>query len=128
MPKERTTKGKLGDLQRLMSLLTANRTDLEHVEATRQRLEVQLAAALEAADRQAKHTAAKQEASQQLRTFMTESERLANILRLSVKQHYGIRAEKLVEFGLQPFRRRPRKPAAAPEPPPLPAETPNPLN
>jgi hypothetical protein len=30
------------------------------------------------------------------------------VLRLAVKQHYGIRAEKLAEFGLQPFRGRPR--------------------
>ena len=29
--------------------------------------------------------------------------------RLAIKQHYGIRSEKLAEFGLQPFRGRIRK-------------------
>ncbi len=124
MPKETTIKGRLGDLQRLVALLTANQAELGHLEATRQRFEVQLAAAQDAADRQAVHTAAKQEASKQLRAFVTEGERLANILRLAVKQHYGVRSEKVAEFGMQPFRGRPRKPAPEPTAPPAP----NPIN
>ncbi len=128
MPKETTMKGRLGDLQRFMSLLTVNRAELEHLEGTRQRFEAQLAAAQEAADRQAVHTAAKQEASKQLRTHVSEGQRLANILRLAVKQYYGIRAEKVAEFGMQPFRGRPRKPAPAPEATAPPAPTSNPIN
>jgi len=59
--------------------------------------------------------AAKQVATQQFQEMLTEGERLATLLRQAVKQHYGIRAEKLSEFGLQPFRGR--KPAAtAPTP------------
>jgi hypothetical protein len=60
--------------------------------------------------------AGKQEASKQLNTFVTEGERLATVLQLAVKQHYGIRAEKLAEFGLQPFRGR-TKAKPAPETP-----------
>ncbi len=127
--KERTKKGKMGDLQRLVSLLRANGSDLGHLEATRQRLEAQLAGAMEAADRQAAYTAAKQEASQQCQAFLEEGGRLAHILRLSVKQHYGVRSEKVAEFGLQPFRGRAVKAvAAAPAPPAATAETPNPTN
>ena len=48
---------------------------------------------------------------------MTEAERLGTVLRLGVKQHFGIRAEKLVEFNLQPFRGR--KKAAPPVTPPV---------
>jgi hypothetical protein len=109
MSKENTLKGRLGDLQRLMSSLTANSADLAHLEATRVRFAELLAKALEAADLQGVHTAAKQQASLELRTFVRECERLANILRLGVKQHYGIRAEKLAEFDLQPFRGRKTK-------------------
>ena len=80
--------------------------------------------ALEAAGRQAVHTTEKQEATQQLKAFLVESQRLATVLRLAVKQHYGIGPEKLAEFGLQqPFRGRPRKSRTAPEPPPPPTET-----
>ena len=55
---------------------------------------------------QSAFTASKQEASQKLKTFLIEGDRLANVLQLAVKQHYGIRSEKLAEFGLQPFRGR----------------------
>ena len=109
MAKETTVKGRLGRLLRLAAPLAANREELQHLEASRTRFEAQLTQIQEAADRQAVHTAGKQEASQQLQTFLTEGERLATVLLLAVKQHFGIRAEKLAEFGLQPFRGRPRK-------------------
>jgi hypothetical protein len=120
--KQRTVKAKLGDLQRLLAPLIANSADLGHLEATRTRFAEVLAQAEDAANRQGVHTAAKQEASLQFRIALTECERLANILRLGIKQHYGIRSEKLAEFGLQPFRGRKTKDAeelepSAPSPP-----------
>jgi hypothetical protein len=119
VPKETTLKGKLGDLLRLLSSLNANTGDLPHLEVSRAQLAEMVARAQEAADRQALFTAGKQEASQDLRASVTEGQRLANILRLAVKQHYGIRAEKLAQFGLQPFRgRAPRKAKPAEEPQP----------
>ena len=134
MPKRKNKeklKSRLGDLQRLMAPLTANSADLVHLEATRTRFAEFLAQAEEAANRQGVHTAAKQEASRQLSTSLVECERLANILRLGVKQHYGIRSEKLAEFGLQPFRGRKTPDAEEPKPsapsPPEP-QTPSPVN
>ncbi len=121
MSKETTLKGKLGDLQRLLSSLTANSGELPHLEATRLRFAELLTQAQAAADRQGVHTAAKQEASLEFRTTLTECGRLANILRLAVKAHFGIRAEKLAEFGLQPFRGLKTKPAS--EEPEEPAPT-----
>jgi len=122
MSKETTQKGKLGDLQRLLSSLNANSAELTHLEATRLRFAELLVKAQEAADLQGVHKAAKQEASLGLQTALTECERLANILRLGVKQHFGIRSEKLAEFGLQPFRGLKAKPNAEkpkPSTPPL---------
>jgi hypothetical protein len=116
MPKETTMKGQMADLQRLTAMLSANSADLPQLEGSRERLEAFWAEIQEAAGRQAIHTAAKQEATQQLNVALVEGMRLANVLRLAVKQHYGIRSEKLAEFGLQPFRGRPRKSGAAPEP------------
>ena len=106
---------RVGRLQRLLARLTSNREELQHLEPSRARFEALFAQIQEAADRQALHTASKQEASQQLNTHLTEAERLATVLQLAVKQHYGIRAEKLADFGLQPFRGRPRKTAPEPE-------------
>lgn len=123
---ETTSKGKLGDLERLLSSLTANAADFPHLEVSRNQLGALLTQAREAADLQALHTAGKQEASQNLRIALTEGMRLANVLRLAVKHHYGIRSEKLAHFGIQPFRGRPRKAKPAPEEPqtPVPPDTP----
>lgn len=59
-------KGRMGALQRLLARLNSNREELPHLEASRLRLEEQVARMLEAADRQALHTAAKQQASLEL--------------------------------------------------------------
>ena len=110
---------RVGRLQRLLARVNSNREELQHVEPTRARFEGVVGQVSEAADRQAFHTAAKQEASQDVDTLLTEAERLATILLLSIKQHYGIRSEKLAEFGLKPFRGR-RKTVSTPEPEPEP--------
>lgn len=121
MSTETTTKGQLGDMERLASSLAANAADLPHLETSRNQLDTLLDQAREAAGDQALHTAAKQEASRKLRVALTEGMRLATVLRLAVKHHYGIRSEKLAHFGLQPFRGRPRKDKEAPEEPQTPA-------
>jgi hypothetical protein len=133
MPKRKNNKEKLksrlGDLQRLIAPLTANSADLVHLEATRARFAEFLAQAEESANRQGVHTAAKQEASLQLRTSLAECERLANILRLGVKQHYGIRSEKLAEFDLQPFRgRKTKSDDEEPKSPPVESNPPEPAD
>ena len=119
---ETTVKGRMGKLQRLLSRLNGNRAELGHLEASIARLEAMLAQITEAADRQALHTASKQEASKQFQAALVEGERLATVLQLAVKQHYGIRSEKLADFGIKPFRSKPaaerkRKPKPS-EPPP----------
>jgi hypothetical protein len=114
--KETTYAGMLGDLQRLVTSLTANSTDLPHLETPRIKLEKLLAQAQEVTKQQAAAAAVKQEASEQLQTMVVEGNRLGNALRVMLKEHYGVRAPKLAEFGLQPFRGRPRK-AGSPETP-----------
>lgn len=128
MTKETTMQGRIGKVQRLLARLNGNREELQHLEPSRVRFEALLTQVQEAADRQAVHTAAKQEASQQLQTVLIEAERLATVLQLAVKQHYGIRSEKLADFGLKPFRGRQRKESPEPQPPePTPEPTPTPV-
>jgi len=121
MAKETTVKGRIGNLQRLLARMDGNREELQHLEPSRSRFEALVDNVTEHADRQAVHTAAKQEASQQFRSALREGERMATVLQLALKQHYGIRAEKLADFGLKPFRGRPRKATPAPTPEPTPA-------
>jgi len=106
MGNEQTYKGKIEDWNHLEGRLTANATDLAHLEGLRTQLGAVLEQARQIAASQAAQKAAKQEASKTLKKAIVEGDRLANLLRAALKQHYGIRSEKLAEFGLQPFRGR----------------------
>src|SRR5215217_1523592 len=106
MSVETTYKGKVEDWERLNERLTANAGDLAHLEKNRAQLQALMEQARGIAAVQSAQMAAKQEASQKLADIVAEGTRLATLLRSSVRQHYGIRAEKLVEFGVKPFRGR----------------------
>ena len=61
--------------------------------------------------------ASKQMSSQQLKTLVNRGGKLATVLKAIAKQHYGHGNDKLVEFGIQPLRSRPKPtvvPPAAP--------------
>jgi len=109
MAQETTYAGKLGGLTRLSTALAANSSDLAHLEGPRSRLDKILAEAVEVAKQQAAFTASKQEATKRLQTLISDGERVADGIRKFLKEHYGLRAEKLAEYGLQPFRGRSRK-------------------
>lgn len=115
---ETTYAGVLGNLGRLTAALGANAADLTHLEGPRARLERILAEAQEIAKQQAALTASKQEASKRLKLLLGEGQRIASGLTKFIKEHYGIRAEKLAEFGMQPYRGRKPKEAEPETPPP----------
>jgi hypothetical protein len=124
MAKEVTYTGKMGSLQRFSLSLAANKAELQDFEPSRAKLEGMVNLTLDIASRQAALQAEKQELSKQLKTQIIESERLANVMRKTLQAHYGIRAEKLAEFGLQPFRGRPRTAKTTPATPGTPQTTP----
>jgi hypothetical protein len=118
--KERTRSGLFGEWQRLSAALQANQTDLPHLETQRTQFTTLLGQAENLFQDQAALTASKQEASQNLGSVLSECQRLATVLRVCLKQFYGPGAEKLAEYGIQPFRGRLKK-----QPPP-PVESPDP--
>jgi len=122
MSTESTYKGKIESWDYLQERLTANAVDLAHLESLRKRLDEVTEQARQMAAAQAAQRAAKQSASQTLKSAVIEGDRLANLLRSAVKQHYGIRSEKLAEFGMQPFRGR-NLTAKAKQPQPSPSST-----
>jgi hypothetical protein len=127
MSSESTYKGKIEDWTHLQERLNANAADLAHLEVLRTQLGTVMEQARQVAATQAAQKAAKQQASQSLKAAVTEGDRLASLLRSALRQHYGIRSEKLAEFGVQPFRGRNRtakakaKKGATPEKPATPA-------
>jgi hypothetical protein len=116
---ETTRSGQLGEWQRLKTALQVNQPDLPELEHHRAQFEALVGQAEALFQSQAALAASKQQLSQQVVGLTSECRRRATVLRFLLKQHYGPRSEKLTEFGLQPFRRRARKPT----PPTPPVET-----
>lgn len=88
--------------------LAANAAELSHLEPKRLQLDQLLTEVKSLTAEQANLTAKKQEVSKRIAKLLQEGSTLVHFLDLGIKQHFGNRAEKLVEFGLQPFRSRPR--------------------
>jgi septal ring-binding cell division protein DamX len=95
--------------------MEANKELLPQLEPFRLKLGGILTQALDAGKQQAALKASKQESSKQFRRLLTDGQRVANVIRTAVKDHFGPREEKVAEFGLQPFRGRKVK-AATPAP------------
>jgi hypothetical protein len=99
--------------------LAANSVELPQMEIPRGKLDGLLGEVKDLTAQQASLTAAKQEASKRLAELMRDGEALRGFLDAGVKEHYGNRSEKLVEFGLQPFRPQPRIRLVGPDGEPL---------
>jgi hypothetical protein len=93
------------DGQRLLSALQ-ERPELSHLDGHREKLETRLRRMSELIEIQTALKAARMDGTQRLTALMADCGRLATVLRFELKQHYGLSAEKLKEFGIQP--RRPR--------------------
>ena len=88
--------------------LAANIGELPHMEVPLGRLDTLLGEVKDLTAQQASLAASKQEVSKRLAELMREGGVLMTFLDAGIRQHYGSRPEKLVEFGLQPFRSQPR--------------------
>src|SRR5262245_21202337 len=103
--------------------MEANKEQLPQLEPYRQRIGGIVTRALDLSKDQAALKASRQEASKQLRQLLAEGQRIADVVRTLVRDHFGPREEKIAEFGLQPFRGRKAK-AATQKPTPNTPSTP----
>lgn len=106
--------------------LAANREELPFLELPRQKVEAVLTELKDLTAQQASLTASKQEISKRLEDLHEEGMRLMTFVDAGVRQHYGTRSEKLVEFGRQPFRSQPRIRRVGPDGKSLPPNPPPP--
>jgi len=61
---------------------------------------------------QAALTTTKQESTKELRRLLREGDALADFLRTGARAHFGADSEKMIQFGMQPFRGRKLSPEA----------------
>jgi len=113
----------LNGWERLLASLEVNAPDFPQLESYRTQLKAMLEAARESAAHQAAMAATKQEATKRLKGMLADGRKLANFLRNGVRQRYGNRAEKLVEFDLKPLRPKARTPTEVTKPPATPPPT-----
>jgi hypothetical protein len=99
--------------------MEVNKEELVHMEPLRERFDVILTRVQDLTAQQAQLTASKQEVSKQLALSVNEGRKMLTFLKTGVKQHFGNRSEKLSEFGIQPFRSRPRVRLVGPDGKPL---------
>jgi len=99
--------------------LGANIEELPHLSSRVARLDELLALLKELTAEQARLTAMRQEVSKQIAELTDEGQKLMTFLDAGIRQHYGNRSEKLAEYGLQPFRSKPRVRRVGPDGKPL---------
>ena len=122
MTRDTKTAGVMGDLQRLSVTMEANKELLPDLEPYRIKLTGIVTQIFDVAKQQSAFKASKQDSSKQLRKLLTQGNRVANVVRTVVRDHFGPDDEKVAEFGVQPFRGRKVK-AATPTPTPTPVPT-----
>jgi hypothetical protein len=105
-----------GDLQRLSGTMELNKDLLPDLEPFRLKLAGVVTQTFDLSKQQAAMKASKQESSKQLRKFLVDGQRIADVVRTAVRDHFGPDSEKLTEFGVKPFRGRKVKPPTAPPP------------
>jgi len=132
---KRQRSARLGDRRKVWRTVSgsvaANATDLPQAAIPLSALDKIIVEADQIFVDQAAFRASKQVTSQRLLTLFEQGDKLATVLKVIVKQHYGNGNDKLVEFGIQPLRARakatvvpPTTPAPAPETPaPVPSAT-----
>ncbi len=109
----------LGSLKRFNDALAGKAAETPQLEGHRAIFGGMVSRVHGFAQQQAELTASKQDITQQFQEELIEAQRLATALRAALKSHYGPDSERLVEFGIQPFRGKNRK---RKEPPPPPVE------
>lgn len=103
---------------RLVGAVRANTANLPHLQVPVDKLASLIESMGELLLQQGALRASKQQVTSELQQTLDDGLRLLTFLRKGVREQYGPRSEKLVEFGLQPFRGRTRR--SEPVKPPVP--------
>ena len=123
----------LQKLELRRTALDVNKEELPQMEIPLREVDATLAEMKDLTAQQASLTASKQEVSKRLEVVSSKAQKLMTFVDAGIRQHYGNRSEKLVEFGQQPFRSQPRvrrvgvdgkpvkKPSSVPAEPPAPS-------
>ena len=124
MAEERLYMNAVNGWAQMATAVTANNDQVAHLEVGVPKLQERSQRARSLYAQYAAMRAAKQEIWKELQQVLEEGDAVMRYLKEGVRAHYGKRSEKLVEFGVQPFRgvkRKSAKDSTVPDVPPAPA-------
>lgn len=117
----------MGQGDHLLVTIQANSADLAHLEENRLQLATNMEEARAASVRQDTVRALFQQSTRDLEKTMADTRELITRLRNGIRTKYGLRSEKMTEFGMQPrrvpVRKAKQKPAPVAQPVPAPNTT-----
>jgi len=99
-----------------------NQPQLQHLDGHRIQLQESTVQFKELSTQFNALTTSKQEVNKEMQALFRRMETLVAYLRTGVRQHYGKDSEKLIEFGLQPYRGKTPSPKAPLPEAPKPAD------
>ena len=114
-----------GEWDNLAVTVEANAVELAYLGETRTQLLSILDTAKAASVRQAALLAQYRQVTRDLEKLLSEGGDLATRIRNGIRMQYGLKAEKLTEFQMQPRRKRSRPRKEEPVPAPTPTPAPN---
>ena len=114
----------MGEGDHLLVTVQVNNAELAHLQEARSQLSANMDVARAASVRQDTAKALVQQATRDLEKSMVDTRELITRLRNGIRTQYGLRSEKLTEFGMQPRRAPVRKAKTKPAPVPQPAPAP----
>ena len=106
------------DWQQLLGAYAANADELQSVEPLSQQLSETLTEVQEYSLQEKASRAERQQFTKKRQETIARGKELASRLRAGIKSVYGAKNEKLIEFGVPPFRRRARSKEKEPQPAP----------
>ena len=104
MAVERRYMNRINGWAQVAAGVSSNPQETEHLQPGAVRLQGLHTRAGELSVRQAALTTAKQEVTRELKQVLREGDALADFLRTGARAHFGAESEKMVQFGMQPFR------------------------
>jgi hypothetical protein len=110
---------KVNGWEKVNTSVNANPVDLDHLLEHNVELGSKAVRIRSLSAEYAMITARKQAITAEIQEIMREGQTLLDYVQTGVRQHYGLRSEKLVEFGLRPICAKALPPSPVP-PPPLP--------
>ena len=104
----------LNGWEQVASAQEANAAELPHMEGPLTKLRGLLEQARNLTNEHHTLTATKQDVSKNLQKTIKQGQKLVDLMRTGAVEHFGAESEKLVEFGVKPFRGRAKKAAVKP--------------